>query len=92
MIKKSLLCCALLASLPLVACSEQSTIIDTHKNKDDVVFNDSRLIYHFKSVETIEQNWSYPSRKESWSEEMKELARKRTNEMNERRKLCQESQ
>jgi hypothetical protein len=56
------------------------------------VFNDSRLIYHFKSGETIEQSWSYPSRKESWSKEMKELARKRTNEMNERRKLCQESQ
>lgn len=37
MIKKSLLCCALLASLPLVACSEQSTIIDTHGNKNDTV-------------------------------------------------------
>ena len=37
MIKKSLLCCALLASLPLVACSEQSTIIDTYENKDDAV-------------------------------------------------------
>lgn len=37
MIKKTLLCCALLASLPLVACSEQNTIIDTHENKDDAV-------------------------------------------------------
>ena len=56
------------------------------------VFNDSRLIYYFKDGEIIEKSWNYPSRKESWSEEMKEVARRRTNEMNERRKLCQESQ
>ena len=53
-------------------------------------FNDSRLIFHFKDGHEIEKTWSYPSRKESWSVEMKEKARIRTAEMNERRKLCQE--
>ena len=53
-------------------------------------FNDSRLIFHFKNGHEVEKTWSYPSRRESWTEEMKEAARKRTAEMNERRKQCQE--
>ncbi|OQC50709.1 MAG: Transposon gamma-delta resolvase [Tenericutes bacterium ADurb.Bin024] len=55
-------------------------------------FNDSRLIFYFKDGHEVEKTWSYPSRKELWSEEMKEAARRRTAEMNERRKVCQESQ
>lgn len=53
-------------------------------------FNDSRLIFYFKDGHEVEKTWSYPSRKELWSEEMKEAARKRTAAMNERRKQCQE--
>ena len=53
-------------------------------------FNDSRLIFCFKDGHEVEKTWSYPSRKELWSEEMKEVARKRTAAMNERRKQCQE--
>lgn len=53
-------------------------------------FNDSRLIFRFKDGHEVEKTWSYPSRKELWSEEMKEAARKRTVAMNERRKQCQE--
>ena len=55
-----------------------------------IAFNDSRLIFHFKDGHEVEKTWSYPSRKELWSEEMKEVARKRTAAMNERRKQCQE--
>ena len=55
-------------------------------------FNDSRLFFHFKDGHEVEKTWSYPSRSESWSEEMKEAARKRTAEMNERRKTCRELQ
>jgi site-specific DNA recombinase len=54
------------------------------------VFNDSRLVYYFKNGEVVEKEWSYPSRRELWSEEMKEEARIRTMTMNERRKACQE--
>ena len=55
-------------------------------------FNDGKLIFYFKDGSMVEKTWSYPSRRNSWTPEMKEAARKRTLEMNERRKQCQESQ
>ena len=55
-------------------------------------YNDYRLIYFFKDGKVVERTWSYESRAKSWTPEMKEAARRRTLEMNERRRICQESQ
>lgn len=49
-------------------------------------FNDSRLVYFFKDGKTIEKTWTFPSRSESWTPEMKEKMRQKTLERN---KLCQ---
>lgn len=46
----------------------------------------NRLIYVFKKGYTREIEWQNPSRKESWTEDMKQAARKRALEAKERRK------
>ncbi len=41
-------------------------------------FNDNKLVYYFKNGKIVEKEWKYPSRSESWTPEMKELARQRS--------------
>ena len=55
-------------------------------------FNDYRLVFYFKDGSVVEKTWSYPSRRESWTPEMKAEMSKKIKLANERRKLCQESQ
>lgn len=52
-------------------------------------FNDFRLVFYFRDGTIVEKTWSYSSRRNSWTPEMKAEARRRTMEMNERRRLCQ---
>lgn len=49
----------------------------------------NRLIYVFHDGHTEEVTWQHKSRKESWTEEMKQKAREKTLERAERRKKCQ---
>ena len=56
------------------------------------VYNDFKMIFYFKSGRVVEKEWHYPSRKESWTPEMKAEMSKKIKLANERRKLCQESQ
>ncbi len=49
----------------------------------------NRLIYVFYDGSTKEVAWQHKSRKESWTEEMKQKAREKTLERAERRKKCQ---
>lgn len=49
----------------------------------------NRLIYVFHDGRTKEVTWQHKSRKESWTEEMKQKAREKALERAERRKKCQ---
>lgn len=49
----------------------------------------NRLIYVFHDGRTEEVTWQHRSRKESWTEEMKQRAREKALERAERRKKCQ---
>ena len=54
-----------------------------------VVYNDRRLVYRFKDGSEVEKEWSYPSRSESWTPEMKEMVRQR-NLARKGKLVCQE--
>lgn len=53
--------------------------------------DNNTLVFCFKSGEEIVKRWQHRSRAESWTPEMKEIARQRTIEQR-RRRLCQEQQ
>ena len=59
------------------------------KIKEIQVPGHNRLIYMFHDGHAKEVTWQHKSRKESWTEEMKQKARERTLEQAERRKRCQ---
>jgi len=42
------------------------------------VFPDNKLIYHLTDGEVVERNWNDISRKDSWTEEMKNEARRKS--------------
>ena len=42
------------------------------------VFKDNRLVYHLKDGSTVESTWNDISRRDSWTEEMKKEARRRS--------------
>ena len=41
-------------------------------------FNDNKLVLHFKDGTTKEVTWDSPSRRDSWTDEMKQKARERS--------------
>ena len=45
------------------------------------VFPDNRLIYHLKGEIDVERKWNDLSRKDSWTDEMKEEARRKANDI-----------
>lgn len=61
----------------------------TAQIKEIQVPGHNRLIYVFHDGHTEEVTWQHKSRKESWTEEMKQKAREKTLERAERRKKCQ---
>lgn len=61
----------------------------TAQIKEIQVPGHNRLIYVFHDGRTKEVTWQHKSRKESWTEEMKQKAREKTLERAERRKKCQ---
>ena len=42
-----------------------------------LAYNERRLVFFFKDGRTVEKEWNYPSRSESWTPEMKEMVRQR---------------
>ena len=42
-----------------------------------IVYKDRKLLFCFKDGRQVEKEWSYPSRSESWTPEMKEMVRQR---------------
>lgn len=61
----------------------------TAQVKEIQVPGHNRLIYVFHDGSTKEVSWQHRSRKESWTEEMKQKAREKTLERAERRRKCQ---
>ena len=58
------------------------------KVEEMVAYPNNLLVIHFKDKTVKEATWVTPSRKESWTPDMKEQARLRE----ERRQLCLQSQ
>ena len=54
------------------------------------VYRDFRMVFYFKSGRVVEKEWHYPSRRESWTPEMKAEMRRKIKLARERRKICQE--
>ena len=71
-----------------MALSEYDPSVFLEKVDNIEVPEDFRLIYHLRDGRSVPASWQEHSRRDSWTEEMKETARQRTIEQR-RNERCQ---